>query len=615
MMFSLFLYAEDIYGAGEEAGLMWMRTFYRIISVVLATPVMILCGAPLAKHAWKRLMAGHLSMSALIAVGAFASYGLSVWAVFTGGTDVYLDSASTSLVLATLGRYLEATARSKASGLISPSVDAGGKLVRVLDPATQQVRELVPASKIQPGDLIDVDPEQVVPVDVRLVGHAVDVDLGVLTGESSPVTVHEGEVVASGAVPVSGSLRGEALRIARESTVERLSELAKGLREKPSFLMRVADAFARWLTPLVWLLALGTFGYWTWAIGVERGIINALAVVLVACPCSYAIATPLVHWLAMRRAVKSGVLVRNAEVLERLTTLDTVAFDKTGTLTHANLEVTGMDVVPGHVEAEVRAIVRAMEAQSPHPVARALFTFAGEVTPAELASRRFEPGRGVSAIDLAGRALALGPSGRVAGGAPGDVALTRDDVVIATFTLAERLKPEAPKALGLLTQMGVRVKVLTGDAKGKAEKIAGALGVPFDSELSPEAKVKHIAGLGAASAMVGDGLNDAPALAGTTSFATAGATGLSRGLAQVNLLKDDLLLVPFTIQLARRATQLILRLLVASTLYNLVFLVLAVSGTLRPVWAGLSMLIASLLTLAMASSVSTWPDLAEEEPR
>jgi Cu2+-exporting ATPase/Cu+-exporting ATPase len=619
MMFSLFLYAEDIYGAGEDAGLVWMRKLYRGVSVLLATPVMAMCGLPLARHAARRLAERQLSMEALIALGSFTAYGLSLYSLLRGGRDVYLDSAATSLVLATLGRYLEASARSKASGVIGPSVDAGNRPV-MRDGAP------VPANALRPGDRIELEPEQVLPVDVRLAGRdPVDVDLGVLSGESAPVTVRPGELVCAGAVPVSGPLSGEVLRIARESTVERLAELARSLREAPSFLMKLADALARVLTPLAALLALGTLLYWSRVLGLERGVVNALSVVLVACPCSYAIATPLVHWLAMRRALRAGVLVRNAEALERIASIEQLAFDKTGTLTDAELAVSWRWFRPGVDVDEVRALVKALEERSPHPVARALLADLGRVEPAALGGRRFVAGRGVFGTDAAGRALELvgGPLPSEAGatapdgprpeGTTAGVVLRREGVALAAFALAERLRPEAEPTLRALERLGVEVRILSGDARTKTAAVAEALGVPFEAELGPADKVERLtrgrgtAHRGAALGMVGDGLNDAPVLAGATSFATAGATGLSRALAQVNLLREDLRLVPFTIDLARRSRRLIRRLLAASTLYNAVFLALAMAGALRPVWAGLSMLIASFLTLGLAGTVSGWP--------
>lgn len=602
MMFSLFLYAEDIYDVGEEAGLVWMRTFYRVISVVLATPVMGFAGFPLLKHAWRRMVQGQLSMSALIALGSFTAYGLSIYSIFTGGSDVYLDSASTSLVLATLGRYLEATARAKASGVIGPSVDAGQKLVRRVGPGPVS---MVAPNLLSVGDRLELDPEQVVPADLLLLEKASEVNLAVLTGEADPVTLQVGQVVPAGAVPVHGGLLGEVLRTPRESTTERLGQLAQSLRDRPSRLLAVADAFARWLTPVVWVLALGTFAYWAKTQGLERGVINALAVVLVACPCSYAIATPLVHWLAMRRALAGGVLVRNAEVLEKVANAKTVAFDKTGTLTSAELEVVQHQVATGVDEAQVRAFIRALEAGSPHPAARALLAWAGPGAAADLEDRRFEAGRGVTALDAQSELIGLGPSGQV--GADGDVALTRGGVVQATFTLVEHLRPEAKAAITALKAQGAQVLMLSGDSQTRAARIAEALGIEFRAGLSPQMKVAALESLGEGAVIVGDGINDAPAIAGSTSFAMQGATGLSRGLAQVNLQTEDLRLIPWTIELGRRSSRLILWLLYASTLYNGVFLVLAMIGTLRPVWAGLSMLLSSFLILATASSVSTWP--------
>jgi P-type E1-E2 ATPase len=625
MMFALFLYAEDVYGAPAAAGFGWMRSFYRVASAVLATPVLFLCGAPLARRALRGLRAGRPSMDLLILSGATAAYALSLVALFAGRGGVYFDAAVAALVLATLGRYLEASARANASRVLGPSLKLAGAPVEVRAAGADGKgagawRTASPAT-VEPGMCVRVAADSVVPVDLVLEGGPAEVSLGVLTGESAPLTLHPGDEVPAGAVPVASALEGIALRSARASTLERLADLARGLAARPSGLLRVADAFARALAPLVWLLAIGAFGWWAWRGPIDHAVVVALAVVLAACPCSYGIAAPLVHWLALRKALRHGALVRHAGALDALSRVRVVAFDKTGTLTTAAPRVARAEITAGVAPGEVAALVAALEHESRHPVGRALSVWAAAASssasaaapraePVALAERRVVVGAGIAARDAAGRTLALGKT------ADGRVALARDGVALAHFDIEEELRPDGRAAVDMLRSAGLDALVLTGDGAVRARAAADALGVEAHAGLSAADKVARLQGLGGRVAMVGDGLNDAPALAGETpSFAVEGGSGLARGLAQVTLLRDDLRLVPWTLGLARRALGLVRRLLALSTGYNLVFLALAMTGLLRPVWAGASMLVSSLVTLAAASRVAAWPGPPADEAR
>ncbi len=606
MMLSLFLYAEDIYGISAADGMAWMRNAYRIASAVLATPVVLLCGIPLARRSWQRLRRRRLSMEALILTAALAAYLRSLQALFTGSHAVFFDSATAALVLATFGRYLEATARSRAGRLLAPTLDPTRERVAWID-AQGRHQEIDPG-RIEPGMRLEIGLEQRVPVDLRVEGEGTEVDLGVLTGESLPVRRVAGDFVPAGAVPISGPLRGRALRSARESTLEALSRLAEAMQADPSRLQRLADRFATFLTPIVLLVAWGTFITWSHLDATGRGIVTALSVLLVACPCTYAIAAPLVFSIALRRALAQGVLIRNAETIEQLTRIDRVAFDKTGTLTSEELTVERMRVAEGVRREEVLALVAALEAGSRHPVARALQRMAAGVPPAPLQERRFLPGRGVEGRDIHGHHVAVGPDTSTATpqerGPDGEMlhlCLRRAGKPLAHFEIGETLRPEAKGAIDELRGQGVEPFILTGDASPRAQMIAERLGIPLHAGQTPEGKLRLLEAAGAGCAMVGDGLNDAPALARAgVGFAMTGGTPLARGLADVVLLHPDLRLVPRTIALARKVVRTVGRMLVAATLYNVVFISLAAAGMLRPLFAGMSMLASSLLTLSFA---------------
>jgi heavy metal translocating P-type ATPase len=599
MMFSLFLYAEDVYEPTLSVGMARLRELYRLAAAILSTPVVALCATPLLRRALAAARGGRLSMDLLVVTGALAAYVLSITSLVRGGSRVFFDSATSALMLSTLGRYLEASARANASQILAPSLARAGAPVLVWDSGSNQFRTSSPAS-IVPGARLRIGVEQTLPVDATLLNAAAEVNLAVLTGEAAPLLVQPGDKIPSGAVPVSGPIECIALGSARQSTLERLADLARDLRMRTSTAQRWADNFATALGPAVCVMALASLLFWTARASLEQGVVTALAVVLAACPCTYGITVPLTLWIALRRALQEGVLIRSACTLEQLAKVTTVAFDKTGTLTHRELSLGSIETHGSCAATEAVALVAAMELGSPHPVARA---FAAEApSSVRFSSRRFVPGQGVWALLDNGDALFAGaPQEESRLDDAVRVALYRNGVLQARFTLREKIRDEAPAAIDRLAAQGVRALMLTGDSDAGAQQVAQALHLPTVARLSAEEKVAHLAALGEHVAMVGDGLNDAPALAKVgPSFAMGDGSDLARGMSRVTLLRSDLRLVPWTLQLARQTLRVVRRSLVASTVYNLAFLALAATGRLRPVWAGLSMLTSSLLMLAMA---------------
>jgi heavy metal translocating P-type ATPase len=667
MMLSLFLFQEDVYGVAPGAEGAWLSSAYRVASAVLSTPVILLLGVPIARRAFRTVRKGRMSMDLLVAAGAFAAYGISIQAILAGRRGVYFDSATSALILSTLGRYLEATGRAKASSLLGPSLKRSSEPVLVQsDSGAFEPRA---PSLVLPGDRLRIDTEEVLPVDARLLGRAAEVNLGVLTGESVPVLKQPGDELPAGAIVIAGPIECEAVRPPRESTLERLADLAKKLSSRPTSLQRWADRFAAALTPIVVVTALGTLALHAHRGTAQEGVIAALAVVLAACPCTYGVATPLVFWLALRKALAHGVLVRSASVLEELRGVRAVAFDKTGTLTDRDLSVLRVEVEPGSGVSKEEALscLRALEEGNKHPVGQAISRHAeaalagsaqagsakvesakeesarsghaqagsakvesagsghAQAASIVLRERQIVPGKGVRGVDAEGRELLLGsaawlsasgvaageqrsslaaeaaPQSRLSGAR---VVLARGGRVLARVFVGEVLRPEAKEAVLALAKDGIGAFMLTGDGATGAAEAAASLAIEAHAGLSAEDKVRELEKAGGGVAMVGDGLNDAPALAGTRpSFAMHGGTDLARGMAQVSLLTPDLRLVPWTIALSKRAFAIARSNLIGSTIYNLVFLTLAATGTLRPVWAGISMATSSLLVLASASRV------------
>ncbi len=613
MMLSLFLYAEDVYEVRPAGVYTALSSMYRWASLLVATPVVVLLGVPLARRAIKALRRGRIGMDLLILVGSSAAYGLSVRAVLLGLHGVYFDSATAALMLSTLGRFLEAKGRAQASRVLGPLLERTRSTVRVVRPDGEVSSS---PALVGEGDTLRLDIDETLPVDAVIVGEAVEVNLAVLSGEAAPVLKKNGDTVPAGAVVVSGTLRCVALRSAKLSTLERLAEMSRTLREAPSPLLRHADAFAAVLTPFVVALALATFGYWYWVASPEEATLAALSVVLAACPCTYGAIAPLMLWLGMQKALAHGALVRTPKTMEELAKVDCVAFDKTGTLTDPTLAVTRLAVADGSREADALGWVAAMEAGTRHPVGRALAKFAEEngAKPPPLGARSNLAGRGISAETEDGARLLLGtPSWLTSEGVEGvpreaRVVLARGGKVVASFWVGETLRREARAALEALRIEGIRRVVLTGDDPESAARVVADLDLDVRAGLGPEAKVTALRSFGERAAMVGDGLNDGPALAGVgPGFSMDGSSDLARGMAHVALLRADLRLVPWTLGLARRTLRLTRHSLVAATVYNLLFLTLAATGHLRPVWAGVAMATSSLLMLVMALSLREAP--------
>ena len=594
MMLALFLYAEDVFDASGDVEMAWMRSVYRWASLVLATPVMALAGGPLARSAAAQLVRGRVSMDALIALGAFTAYALSIDALLRGRTAIYFDSATAAVVLATFGRSLEARARSKASRALGPLLEVSRGTVRWRRDGGHSLD--LSAAEVEPGMQITVAAGQVVPVDLRLEQDGAELDLAILTGESRPAVLRRGATVPAGAIPVTHAVEGMALRASRDSALERLAELARTLGEKTAPTLAWADRFATALTPAVVVVAAGTLAFWTRRHSLEAGVMASLAVVLAACPCSYAVASPLAHWITLQTAMRKGVLIRSASTLEELAKTRAVAFDKTGTLTRPDLSVSGERIASSVGREEVLALVRALEQSNHHPVARALAAHAGTGPSTRLERHRVVAGRGVEALDERGRSVSL------RAGPDGAIVLERDGEMLASFALDEQLRAEAREALDAIRRDGTRVLLLSGDAEQRVDRVRRALNIEAYAGLTPQEKVRRIEALGDGTAMVGDGVNDAPALAlGRASFTFGEGAQLAKGVAAVTLLSPDLRLVPFTLALARRGRRLVQLLIGASTAYNVVFVTLAARGMLKPVWAGLSMLISSLLAVGFAA--------------
>lgn len=620
MMLSLILWSGTIYGADWESHPLGQLTRWGLLA--LATPVLFLLIPPLlaAERAgsWRRL----LTLDAWILIGASSAYLLSAWRVLAGSGDVYFESAAMVLVLVTLGRYLDARAKVRTG-------EAAAQLRALLPETTRRAdgRE-VAVESLAVEDRLLLKAGDRVPCDGVVYGGASLVDFAVLTGESEPIPARPGDAVRAGGHLVDGALELKVTATAGERVLDRIAEALESARGRRTPRTDLADRLAAWLLPAVFALATGLLLYYGMAGDWETGLLRALAALLVSCPCSLGIATPLALWSGVGRALRHGILVREAGVLERLPTLRSVALDKTGTLTTGEKTLARIASL-GCEEAEARRLAALLEAAADHPVARAL---ADPAIVGELPSPfRVLPGRGVAGT-LDGEELLLGnrhiledacdlPDSAMTAWVDAEseglsvVALaSRDRGLLALFLLEETLRPEAAGLVAELRARSLRVEILTGDSAGAASRLGESLGVPVRAALLPEDKERIVGGLAEDAGpvlFVGDGINDAPAMArADASIAVAGGADIARSASDVVLLRDDLDAVSALLGEARSTVRRMRFNFGWALFYNPLFLYLAATGRIAPVACAAAMAASSLFvvtqSLAGQNNSSPW---------
>ena len=613
MMVSMPSYVPFLYGdaiGGTDGPLF---AVLRVLALVLAAPVLALLGWPIARGGWQSLRAGAPTADLLIAMATVAAYVLSVWNTAAGRPQVYVDTACMLLVLVTLGRWLEARARAEAVAAVRAQLAPVPPTVVRL--RAGEARERVDVALLAPGDVVEVGPGELLPTDGMVAEGTGGVDESALTGEHAPALRAPGDPVAGGTCSLDGWLRVRVTAPASASAAARLAALVMEAARTRTHGQRVADGVAAVLVPLVTVIALAAALAWGVRDGAARGVLVALAVLVVACPCALGIATPVAVWVGVAAAARRGVVVRSAPVLERLATVRRVLLDKTGTLTGRHLQLVAVEPAPdsGLDGDQLLARAAALERGLTHPLARAVTEGAharGLTVPAAAAvhvvagqgvrgrldgephavgSPRFaatELGRLVAVADGAGTPLVVLGAGRVLG----------------TLRVAEALTATAAQAMAALRGLGLEVGVLTGDQRVDAVLPLLAAHESVLGGLLPEDKLAHVRAARAGGVMmVGDGLNDAPALAAAdVGVAVGGATDLTRMTADVALLGGDLRALPWAVAHARRVVRVMRQNLVWAFAYNAVAVGVAAAGALDPLIAALAMILSSLAVVANA---------------
>jgi cation-transporting ATPase V/Cu+-exporting ATPase len=592
------------------------QTWGRLAAAVLATPVQFWVGWPFLREAARRARRGTANMDTLIAMGTLAAYGFSVAQLLTGGMDLYFEAAAVIITFLVLGRFFEARAKGRAGQAIRALLELGAKQARVLRDG-QEV--MVPVEQVAVGDLLRVRPGEKVPTDGEVVAGASAVDESMLTGESVPVEKAPGDPVTGATVNTSGVLTVRATRVGAETALAQIVRLVEDAQASKGHIQRLADRVAGVFVPVVIAIALATFaGWWLLAGDPQAGLVAAVAVLIIACPCALGLATPTAIMVGTGRGAELGVLIKSVEVLEQSRRITTVVFDKTGTLTRGEMTLTDAVPAPGQDEGELLARVGAVEADSEHPIGRAIATAARQRTGALPRVTGFQAlaGRGARAeVDgttvWVGRAKLMADAGLLLPEAVEDaiqrleeagktaVVAGWDGEVRGVLAVADTLKDGAAELVARLHGMGLEVAMLTGDNARTAQAIAGRVGIDrVLAEVFPDDKVGEVArlqGEGRVVAMVGDGVNDAPALVqADLGIALGTGTDVAIEASDLTLLRGDLAGVATAIELSRRTYRTIVQNLGWAFGYNLAAIPLAALGLLSPIVAGAAMALSSV---------------------
>jgi heavy metal translocating P-type ATPase len=603
MMVSLPTYVGAVYGGPGVRIDGPLFALLRWLAMGLAAPVLALLGGPIVGAAWQAARRGIVTADGLVVLGTVAAYALSVVNTLAGRPAVYYDTATMLLVLVTLGRYLEARARADAGRLVRATL--AGPPLPVRCEADGEVREISPDA-LRPGDVVRIVPGEAMPADGVVVAGVGGVDESALSGESRPVAKRPGDGVAGGTCSVDGTFRIRVTAAVAESTVARIAAMTTAALRERTRLEGLADRVAAVLVPIVLAIAAAAGVWWARQDGVDRGVMVALAILVVACPCGLGLATPLAIWTGVTTAARRGLVVRRADVLERLAHVRRVLFDKTGTLTTA---VPRIVRVASEEPDRVLALAAALEAGLRHPVARGVVAEAARrgIPVGTADAVEVVPGRGVRGV-VAGHAVAVGSPEWIVGTAEAvasegtPIAIGVDGRLAAVLWLEEALVPGAAEAVGAVRGLGLDVGLVSGDTHATAVARLFAL-AERRTRLGPDGKVAAVreARDQGFVAMVGDGVNDAPALAAAdVGVAVGDASDLTRLTADVLVVAGGVAALPWLVAHARRVVAIARENLAWAFGYNAIAVALAASGRLDPVVAALAMIASSVAVVANA---------------
>jgi Cu2+-exporting ATPase len=583
------------------------RNAFHWLSALIALPAVAYSGRIFFRSAWSVLRHGHTNMDVPISVGVLLAVGTSLYETAQHQPYAYFDASVSLLFFLLIGRTLDHLMQDRARQAIKGLARLAARGALVVEPAG--TRTYLPVDQIRPGMTILLAAGERVPVDLRVTHGRSELDCSLVSGESLPQPVAAGSILQAGTLNLAAPLTTVALAAATDSFLAEMVRMMEAAEAGRSVYRRIADRAARLYAPLVHLTALLTFTGWMIATGdAHRSLTIAIAVLIITCPCALGLAVPMVQVVAARRLFEKGIMVKDGAALERLAEIDTVVFDKTGTLSLGEPRLVGSQ----SIEPDKLGVAAAMAAHSRHPYSRALTAAGG------LSGERIEftdiaehPGSGLEA-HADGQVYRLGHpqwaladgAGSLAGPRTGRVVLAKNGRFQAAFDFDDRLRAGVDDTVKDLTDSGIAVEILSGDQEDPVRQLALALGVPYVGRVSPRGKVSHVASLAASGRkvlMVGDGLNDGPALtAAHASMAPASAADVSRNAADLIFLRENLVAVPQAVAIARRADRLVRQNLWLAVGYNVIAVPIAIFGLATPLIAAVAMSTSSVLVVANA---------------
>jgi Cu2+-exporting ATPase len=594
MLFSVSIWA----GQAEYMG--WAtRTFMHWLSALIVLPAVVYSGRPFFKSAWEALSAKRTNMDVPISLGVLLATGMSLWETMRAGEHAYFDAAISLLFFLLIGRYLDSRARGRARSAASHLIALGARSVTVL--LADGTRKLLPPEQVAVGSTVLVAPGERIGIDGKVVEGESDLDASLISGETLPAPAKPGTKVFAGMMNLSGALQLEVTAVGEATLLAEIVRLMESAEQGRARYAAIADRVARWYAPVVHTAALGTFIYWTLVLGMawQPALLIAVSVLIITCPCALALAVPVVQVVASGRLMRQGILLKSATALERLAQVDHILFDKTGTLTLGRPELQ-----PGDWTQKDLIEAASMAAASRHPLAKALVRRCPEAAPKKDVTELAGLGLESDGVRLGRRAWCQ-VSDELDGGEGPELWLARQSGSPIRFAFEDAPRPDALETVRSLKKMKYPLELLSGDRTFAVEALAAKIGLDRWRALClPADKVARLDELKRSNhkpLMVGDGLNDAPALsAAFVSMSPSTAVDVSQTAADVVFQGDRLMSVAETLSVARRANMLVKQNFGLALAYNLVTVPLAMAGHVTPLIAAIAMSSSSLIVILNA---------------
>lgn len=602
---NIMLLSVSVWSGAEGA----TRDLFHWLSALIAIPALVFAGGIYFRSAANALRHGRMNMDVPIAVGVSLAYAMSLYETVNHGQHAYFDASVSLLFFLLIGRTLDHVMRERARTAVNGLARLAARGAVVL--RDDSSRDYVPIADIQPGMRLLIAAGERIPVDGDVLGGDSDLDCSIVSGESAPKAVSAGMHLQAGTLNLTGPLTIQATAAAKDSFLAEMVRLMEAAEGGRSQYRRIADRVSALYAPVVHIAAFVTFLGWMAATGDwHRAMTIAIAVLIITCPCALGLAVPIVQVVAARRLFEAGVMVKDGSAMERLAAIDTAVFDKTGTLTLGRPRLVNTSAI----DPAMLAMAADMAAHSRHPFSKALAAYGGSAGQSKFLSVREDPGFGIEAtaggdVWRLGRGGWAGWKARTGGegkaGEFGGTVLSKNGKIVACFAFADASRSDAKAAVEKLKQAGVPVEMLSGDTAKACSEVAANLGIEsFVPALLPSGKVEWIETLTRAGhkvLMVGDGLNDTPALAAAhVSMAPAAAADIGRKAADFVFLRESLLAVPLALDISRKAGRLIRQNIAVAIVYNALAVPIAILGFVTPLIAAIAMSASSLIVIANA---------------